>query len=121
MQSNKPPRFESVEHYHNGCDTQHRAYLKELHAIIQEVIPSAEPCIKYNMPAFYDRGVVVYYASYKNHIGLYPTPRPIEVFKEQLRDYKTSKGAIQFPYTTLPKDLIQEIIKTRYAQMKKEN
>ncbi|MFM7309085.1 MAG: iron chaperone [Flavobacteriales bacterium] len=82
------------------------------------MIPDANIGIRYNMPAFYDEGVVVCYAAYKNQMGLYPTAFPIECLKDRLVQYKTSKGAIQFPYDKLPKELIQQIIQVRLAQMK---
>jgi len=63
------------------------------------------------MPAFKLNRVLVYFAAYKNHIGFYPTFTAIAEFKDQLVNYKTSKGAIQFPLNQeLPIDLIKKII-----------
>jgi len=92
--------------------------LWELHAIIQAVIPSADEIISYKMPAFKEKQVLVYYAGYKNHIGFYPTAQPIEVFKNELKNFKFSKGSIQFPLDQpLPKQLIQEIVQFRKTQV----
>lgn len=41
---------------------------------------------------------IIHFAAYKNHIGLYPGDKAIEYFVEQLKEYKTSKGAVQSPY-----------------------
>jgi uncharacterized protein YdhG (YjbR/CyaY superfamily) len=64
------------------------------------------------MPCFkQDNKPVVYFAGYKGHIGFYPTPKPIEHFKELLVSYKTSKGAIQFNINEpLPISLISQIV-----------
>ena len=113
-----PLRYITVEEYHAQVDLEKRPYLDEMHRIIKEVIPNAKPCIRYNMPAFFQDGVVVYYAAFKQHIGLYPTAGPIHEMKRDLLGYKTSKGAIQFPYQSLPKDLIQAVVRLRIQQMK---
>ena len=67
------------------------------------------------MPAFKQQGsVLIYFALGKMHYGFYPTPKPIEFFKDKLVSYKTSKGAIQFPLDKpLPEKLITEIVKCR--------
>lgn len=103
-----------IAEYHLQFDSNVQKKLKELHTIIKEMIPRAEEIISYKMPAFKQNKVLVYYAGYKNHIGFYPTAKPIEVFKNQLLSFKHSKGAIQFPIDQpLPKKLIQDIVKFR--------
>ena len=111
-------RFTSVEDYFASIEGSRRVYLEQLRDIIQEVIPNAESCIRYNMPAFYQNGVIVYYAAYKKHLGLYPTAGPIMELKSELMSYKFSKGAIQFPYDTLPKQLIRRVVRTRLRQIR---
>ncbi len=106
--------LKDITEYHLQFDSNVQKKLKELHTIIKEMIPRAEEIISYKMPAFKQNKVLVYYAGYKNHIGFYPTAKPIEVFKNQLLSYKHSKGAIQFPIDQpLPKKLIQDIVKFR--------
>ena len=71
------------------------------------------------MPTFYLNGNLVHFAAAKQHLGFYPTPSAIQRFSKELRPFKTSKGAIQFPYTQeLPLSLIQEIVKFRVQEMK---
>jgi uncharacterized protein YdhG (YjbR/CyaY superfamily) len=106
--------LKDIAEYHLQFDSNVQKKLKELHTIIKEMIPRAEEIISYKMPAFKQNKVLVYYAGYKNHIGFYPTAKPIEVFKNQLLSFKHSKGAIQFPIDQpLPKKLIQDIVKFR--------
>ena len=74
--------------------------------------------ISYNMPAFRYYGILVYYAAHKNHIGFYPANTEVlEIFKNKLSAYKTSKGTIQFPYEVdLPISLIKNIVIFRSEQ-----
>ena len=86
--------------------------LKDLHQHLKNTIPEASECISYGMPCFkLHNKPVVYFAGYKKHIGFYPTPKPIEQFKDQLHPYKTTKGAIQFQINeTLPISLIDQMV-----------
>ena len=107
-------KFTSIDEYHSLQTTEIQEKLNELRVIIKEVAKECTETISYNMPAFKLYKVLVYYAAYKNHIGFYPTSQPIIVFEEELKPYKTSKGAIQFPLDkALPKELIQQIVKFR--------
>ena len=83
----------------------------ELRKIIHDIDNKVTEKISWRMPAFYFGKDIIYFGSFKKHIGLYPGPEAIEVFADRLKDYKTSKGAIQFPYEKpLDKKLIQDII-----------
>ncbi len=63
------------------------------------------------MPAFFLDGILVYFALQSRHIGFYPTPEAISFFADDLRIYKTSKGAVQFPLDKpLPLELVQKIV-----------
>ncbi len=55
---------------------------------------------------------LIQFAAFKKHIGLYPGPEAVDTFADRLKEYKTSKGAIQLPYDKpLPLELIGEIAK----------
>lgn len=93
--------------------------LQELRSIIQKAAPKAVEVISYGMPAFKQDGVLVYFAANKAHIGFYPTSSPIKVFKNELAKYKTSKGAIQFPFEMgIPTTLVKNIVKFRIVEDK---
>ncbi|KGR76726.1 iron chaperone [Ureibacillus manganicus] len=88
---------------------------------IKEIAPNADEKISYGMPTFVLERNLVHFAAYKNHIGFYPTPNGIERFKEELSEYKTSKGAIQFPIEKpIPYELISKIVKFRVAENKEK-
>ena len=107
-------KFTSIDEYHSTHSPEIQEKLNKLRTIIREVAKDCTETISYNMPAFKQKRVLVYYAAYKNHIGFYPTSQPIITFQEDLLPFKTSKGAIQFQLNQpFPKDLIQRIVKLR--------
>ena len=107
-------KFKTVDEYLSALPENAKAILKEFRKTIKQAAPQAEELISYNMPAFKLHGILVYYAAYDRHIGFYPTSSPMKVFKDELADYKTSKGAIQFPIEkTIPAALVKKIVKFR--------
>lgn len=110
-------KFKTIDEYHAFFPDTIRILLDELRATIKQAAPRAIEVISYNMPAFKQHGVLVYYAANKNHIGFYPTGGPIKMFKEELLSYKTSKGAIQLPLDKkIPKTLVKKIVKLRVLE-----
>jgi uncharacterized protein YdhG (YjbR/CyaY superfamily) len=109
-------KFTDIDEYH-AAFPEVSEKLDALRRMIGEAAPTATETISYNMPAFRQHGVLVYYAAYQNHIGFYPTSRPIEVFRDALSEYKTSKGAIQFPLTKpIPEALVKKIVAFRVSE-----
>lgn len=91
--------------------------LEELRQAIKLAAPAAEEVISYQMPAFKYHGVLVYFAAYKHHIGVYPTSSGIAAFKKELSVYKGAKGSVQFPLDKpLPLALIKKIVKFRVKE-----
>ncbi len=91
--------------------------LMKIRDVISKAAPKSKEKISYGMPTFFLNGNLVHFAAHKNHIGFYPAPSGIEKFKEQLYGYKSSKGAVQFPYDKpIPYDLISEIVKFRVSE-----
>ncbi len=110
----------TIDEYHQLYPQEVQDLLQQLRQAILQAAPKATETISYGMPAFKLNKVLVYYAAYKNHIGFYPTPKPIVHFKEELIPFKTSKGAIQFPINQkLPLALIKKIVKFRVADVLK--
>ncbi|NII27625.1 DUF1801 domain-containing protein [Pseudoflavitalea sp. X16] len=109
-------KWATVHSYISKQPSLQKSLLKEMREIIKSVVPKAEEVISYNMPAFKQHYVLVWYAAYKNHIGFYPSSA-IAHFKNELTAYKTSKGAIQFPVDQpLPVSLIKKIVKFKVKE-----
>jgi uncharacterized protein YdhG (YjbR/CyaY superfamily) len=106
--------FKSIEEYISSFPPNVQIILQQICQTIKETAPQATEAISYQMPAFKQNGVLVWFAAFKNHIGFYPTAAGVEAFKEKLASYKISKGTIQFPLNEpIPFDLIKEIVKFR--------
>lgn len=89
--------------------------LKQVRDVLRAVLPEAQERISWRMPTYWRGQNIVHFAAFKQHIGLYPGERAMAHFSERLADYKTSKGAAQFPYDKpLPLLLIAEIAKWCY-------
>lgn len=89
--------------------------LRRLRALIKEAAPKAEERISYRMPHYHYHGRLVYFAAFKDHIGLYPAGYA-EKYKD-LRKYMSGKGTLRFPLDEpLPAALIKRFIKTRVKE-----
>ncbi|MDO4298010.1 MAG: DUF1801 domain-containing protein [Lachnospiraceae bacterium] len=106
---------ETIDEYIAAQPETAQQYLNEVRNIIRAALPESEERISWSMPTFWNRHNVIQFAGARNHLGLYPGPEAVEEFREQLKDYKTSKGTVQFPYSRpLPLELIAEIARWCY-------
>ena len=111
-------KFSSIDEYIAEQDNDRQTVLQQFRKIIKTAVPKAQEVISYGLPAFKQESVLVYFAAFKEHYGFYPTSKPMEIFKDKLKPYKTSKGAIQFPVDKpLPEKLITEIVKYRLKEV----
>jgi uncharacterized protein YdhG (YjbR/CyaY superfamily) len=102
----------NVDAYLDALPEKQKSALTHLRKIIRETAPTAEEVISYGMPAYKYHGMLVYFAAFKKHCSLFSVNN--DVFKEELQDYKTSKGTIQFsPEKPLPDDLVKRIVQFR--------
>jgi Uncharacterized conserved protein len=93
--------------------------LKDLRAMLQNILPDAVEKISWQMPTYWKKRNLIHFAAFKNHIGIYPGAEAMVHFAGRSSEYKTSKGAVQFPHTKpLPLDLIAEI--ARWCRTKQE-
>ena len=110
--------FSTVDEYIALQPAPIRAGLELLRKTIKKTAPEAEEMISYQMPAYRLNGMLVFFSATKKHYGFYPTSSPIIAFREKLKEYETSKGAIRFPLDKpLPLKLISEIVKFRVKEM----
>ena len=92
--------------------------LSQIRATIKKNAPEAEESISYKMPAYKTNGKpLVYFAGFKNHIGLYATPTGHTQFEKELSKYKQGKGSVQFPLDKpIPLTLIARIVKFKMEE-----
>lgn len=101
-------------------DTQSK--LRQMHTSIRAVAPGAVESLKWGMPAFSYRRILVTFAAFRHHIGFYPTPSAVKAFAKELAKFKTAKGSIQFPLDApLPLPLIRKITRFRVKESLSED
>src|SRR5436305_10225707 len=113
----KKTRPKTTSEYINAAPKQARTMLREVRACIRSAAPGAKESLKWGMPSFSYRRILVTFAAHKNHIGFYPTPSAVKAFAADLRAFKTASGSIQFPIEkSLPLSLIAKITRFRAQQ-----
>ncbi len=91
--------------------------LREMLACVRAAAPGAKESIKWRMPAFSYRRILVMFAGYKHHIGFYPTRSAMRAFADELSKFVTGRGSIQFPLEKpLPRALIRKITAYRVRE-----
>lgn len=104
----------NIDDYISGFTGPVQKKLMEIRALIKKAAPGAREVISYQMPAFRQNSVLVYFAAHTSHIGFYPTSSGIEAFRKEFSGFKSSRGAVQFPLDKpLPADLITRIVTFR--------
>src|SRR5512139_2411017 len=106
-----------VAEYIAGFPPKTRAALKKVRAALHKAAPTAEETISYRMPALRGNGMLVYFAGFKNHIGIFPPVRGDERLLAALARYRGPKGNLRFPLDEpIPLALISRIAKLRVKQ-----
>lgn len=119
---NYSKKYQTIDEYISDFPNDVSTILSTIRNKITEVAPTASECISYNMPAFKLKKVLVYFAAFKNHIGFYALPSGNLAFQEELKNYKTGKGSIQFPLSQpIPYDLIQKIVEFRIKEVSEKS
>lgn len=109
---------ESIDEYIAGFPLEIQAILERIRLTISAAAPSAQEIISYRMPAFRLNGVLLYFAAFKNHIGVYPPVRGDAHLDKVLSPYRGEKGNLKFPLDQpIPYALIERIVKLRMKQM----
>ncbi len=101
-----------IANYIAAQEVEKHEKLLTLYRCMQEVLPQAQERISWAMPTFWQGKNIIHFACFKKHMGIYPGAEAVEVFQEQIQalGLKSSKGAIQIPFTMdLPIAFIQEI------------
>jgi uncharacterized protein YdhG (YjbR/CyaY superfamily) len=94
-----------------------QALLKKVRRTIRAAAPKATEVISYNMPAYRQRGMLVYFAGCKSHIGLYPPVRGSVALTKAAAKYAGPKGNLKFPIDQpLPLALIGRIVRHNAKQ-----
>ena len=113
--SRKPPK--DIDEYIAAFSPEVRAILRRIRSTIRKSAPGAQEMISYRMPAFTRNGVLVYFAAFKNHIGLFPPVSGDARLERAISRYAGEKGNLRFPLDRpIPYGLIERIVKLRVKQ-----
>jgi uncharacterized protein YdhG (YjbR/CyaY superfamily) len=110
-----------IDDYLDKLDEPKRATLGVLRQTIRSVVPDAEECISYGMPAFRLHGkVVAGFAAFKNHLTYVPhSGSVLGQLPKELKSYATSKSAVRFAIDKpLPKSLVKKLIAVRLKEIR---
>jgi uncharacterized protein YdhG (YjbR/CyaY superfamily) len=112
-------QVKSVDAYLAAVPSKARKALKRLRDEVRAAAPEATELISYGMPAFKHKGILVYYAAFKDHCSFFPASvAAMRKHAAQLKKYETTgKGTIRFsPDRPLPARLVTSLVKTRIAE-----
>lgn len=104
--------YSSIPEYIRQLPSSQQKKATELYRLMQRFVPKeAIETINYKMPTFRLRGNIIHFAFFKNHIGIYPGEEAMSYFASEMKEYKTSKGALQLPFSEpLPEALLRQLV-----------
>ena len=118
------PQPTPIDDYLRTVPEDRRRSLVDLRAKIRSVVPEAEECISYRIPAFRLHGAIVagFHAT-KKGCSYFPfsgsTLRTVAPF---VRAYDQTKSALHFtPDKPLPMTLVRRLIKARMAEIEERS
>jgi uncharacterized protein YdhG (YjbR/CyaY superfamily) len=109
-----------IDGYLAALDEPKRSTLEVLRRSILEVLPDAEQCLSYGMPAFKIHGkTVAGFAAFKHHLSYLPhSGSVLPALRDDLAGYEMTKGSLHFAIDKpLPRRLVKKLITTRMRQL----
>jgi uncharacterized protein YdhG (YjbR/CyaY superfamily) len=111
----------AVDDYLAGLPEEARVTLEKVRKTIKAAAPKAIEVISYQIPTFkMDGRPLVGFAAFKTHCSFFPmSSSVIEAYKDELKQYVTSKGTIRFALDKpLPAALVKKLVKARIEENK---
>jgi uncharacterized protein YdhG (YjbR/CyaY superfamily) len=116
MKTNPAPPT-TIDQYIAAFSPEVQGILQRVRQVMREAAPDAQEVISYGMPAFKQDGIIVYFAAFRNHLGLYPPVRGDPDIEKAVAPYAGEKGNLRFPFgRPIPYDLIARIAALRLGQ-----
>jgi uncharacterized protein YdhG (YjbR/CyaY superfamily) len=107
----------TIEAYIVGCRPEVRPILRRIRIVIRKSAPNSQETISYRMPAFRQHGILLYFAAFNSHIGIFPPVKGDTKLDAALKRYRGPKGNLRFPLDQpMPYDLIARIAALRAKQ-----
>ena len=107
----------NIDEYIATAPSEVQPILEKIRRIVRGAAPGAQELISYRMPAFRLHGILVYFAAFKHHVGLYPPVSGDAELERALRPYAGPKGNLKFPLDRpIPYGLIKRVMLLRVRQ-----
>jgi uncharacterized protein YdhG (YjbR/CyaY superfamily) len=111
----------NVDEYISSAPRQCQPILEKIRRTIRQSAARAEETISYGMPALKQKNILVYFAVFKKHIGLYPPVRGDAKLTRDVAPYAGAKGNLRFPFEKpIPYGLIRRVVKNRLLEEKRK-
>lgn len=111
------PAATNVDEYIAAFPPAVRAILRKVRRTVRAAAPDASEVISYRMPALKQRGILVYFAAFKQHIGLFPPIKGDAALEKAAAPYAGPKGNLRFPFDEpIPYGLIKRLTQLRARQ-----
>ena len=115
------PLPSTIDEYLKSTPDDRRAILEDLRAKIRSIVPAAEECISYRMPAFRLNGVVVAgFCATAKGCSYFPfSGSTLKFLARDISRYDQTKGSLHFSSDEpLPTAIVRKLIKARIAETK---
>ncbi len=109
----------TIDEYLATVGGEKRAALQKLRETIRSIVPGAEECISYSMPAFrLDGAIVAGFAATGQGCSYYPfSGSTLATLASELDAYSRTKSAVHFtPEKPLPATLVRKLLRARIAE-----
>ena len=117
------PIPKTVDEYLAAVPEPARSTLVKIRATIRAAVPpDTVEVISYRMPMYKYKGMLIGFCAFEKHCSLFPGASAIEEFRDELKNYPTSKGTIRFPVDKPPPaTLIKKLVKSRIADNERKS
>lgn len=110
----------SIDAYLAGLGSAQRATLQKLRRVIRSLVPQAEECISYRIPAFRVRGrVVAGFCARRDGCSYFPfSGRTLRTLADALSGFEHTKSSLHFDTDRpLPVRLVRQLVKARLLEL----
>lgn len=106
-----------IDDYIARCEPAVRPIMNAVRDLVRTEVPSALEKFSYRMPAFEMNGMLIFYAPFKNHLGIFPPVKGDAALDKALAPYRGEKGNLRFPFDRpIPYPLIRRVVRARVKQ-----
>ena len=107
----------NIDDYIAAFPPEIQVLLQRVRTVVRLAAPEAQEVISYRMPAFKQCGVLLYFAAFQRHLGLYPPVKGDARIEKAIAPYAGEKGNLRFYFDQpIPYGLISRIARLRVKQ-----